>query len=100
LAALEWLKAQGCRQFLFKYCSTFDSTPEGNIGPVLDVLSDALGARSVIVCPAFLATGRTFQGLLFVGDRLLNESGMEKHPLTPMTDPDTIKTRRFVRIGD
>lgn len=89
LAALEWLKAQGCRQFLFKYCSTFDSTPEGNIGPVLDALSEALGARGVIVCPAFPATGRTiFQGHLFVGDRLLNESGMEKHPLTPMTDPD------------
>lgn len=89
LSALEWLRAQGCRQFLFKYCSTFDSTPEGNIGPVLDALADALGARSVVVCPAFPATGRTiFQGHLFVGDRLLSESGMEKHPLTPMTDPD------------
>lgn len=89
LAALEWLKAQGCRQFLFKYCSTFDSTPQGNIGPVLDALSDALGASRAIVCPAFPATGRSiYQGHLFVSDRLLSESGMENHPLTPMTDPD------------
>ncbi len=89
LAALDWLRRQGCRQFLFKYCSTFDSTPEGNIGPVLDALFDALGASRAIVCPAFPATGRSiYQGHLFVGDRLLSESGMEKHPLTPMTDPD------------
>ena len=89
LAALDWLRAQGCRQFFFKYCSTFDSTPEGNIGPVLDALSDRLGAPRAIVCPAFPATGRSiYQGHLFVNDRLLNESGMENHPLTPMTDPD------------
>ncbi|MFO1210408.1 MAG: 3-oxo-tetronate kinase [Amaricoccus sp.] len=89
LDALAWLRAQGCRQILFKYCSTFDSTPEGNIGPVADALADALGADRVIFCPAFPATGRTvFQGHLFVGDRLLSESGMESHPLTPMTDPD------------
>lgn len=89
LAALDWLKAQGCRQFLFKYCSTFDSTPQGNIGPVLDALYDALGARRAVVCPAFPATGRSiYQGHLFVRDRLLSESGMESHPLTPMTDPD------------
>jgi 3-dehydrotetronate 4-kinase len=89
LAALDWLRAQGCRQFLFKYCSTFDSTPQGNIGPVLDALSDALGAPHAIVCPAFPATGRSiYQGHLFVGDRLLSESGMQNHPLTPMTDPD------------
>jgi len=89
LAALEWLRRQGCRQYLFKYCSTFDSTPEGNIGPVLDALGDAVGAARAIVCPAFPATGRSiYQGHLFVNDRLLSESGMEKHPLTPMTDPD------------
>ena len=89
LAALDWLRAQGCRQFLFKYCSTFDSTPEGNIGPVAEALAEALGARTVIVCPAFPRTGRTvYQGHLFVQDQLLNESGMERHPLTPMTDPD------------
>lgn len=89
LAALAWLKAQGCRQYLFKYCSTFDSTPSGNIGPVADALAAALDAHQVIVCPAFPATGRTlYQGHLFVGDRLLSQSGMEHHPLTPMTDPD------------
>lgn len=89
LAALDWLRAQGCRQFMFKYCSTFDSTPDGNIGPVADALAEALGAKKVIVCPAFPATGRTlYQGHLFVGDKLLSESGMEHHPLTPMTDAD------------
>ena len=89
LAALDWLKAQGCTQFFFKYCSTFDSTPTGNIGPVADALADALEATQVIVCPAFPGTGRSvYQGHLFVNDTLLNESGMENHPLTPMTDPD------------
>ncbi|MEM9349041.1 MAG: 3-oxo-tetronate kinase [Pseudomonadota bacterium] len=89
LAALAWLQDQGCTQFFFKYCSTFDSTPEGNIGPVADALTEALGADRVIVCPAFPGTGRSvYQGHLFVNDRLLNESGMENHPLTPMTDAD------------
>lgn len=89
LAALDWLKQQGCEQFFFKYCSTFDSTAEGNIGPVADALADALGAAKVIFCPAFPGTGRSvYQGHLFVKDRLLNESGMQHHPLTPMTDPD------------
>ena len=89
LAALDWLRDQGCTQFLFKYCSTFDSTAEGNIGPVAEALAEALGAESVIFCPAFPATGRTiYQGHLFVGDHLLSESGMQHHPLTPMTDPD------------
>ncbi|MEO0362153.1 MAG: 3-oxo-tetronate kinase [Pseudomonadota bacterium] len=89
LEAVEWLARQGCRQFFFKYCSTFDSTPEGNIGPVAEAMVAALGATEVIVCPAFPATGRSvYQGHLFVGDRLLNESGMEHHPLTPMTDSD------------
>jgi uncharacterized protein YgbK (DUF1537 family) len=87
--ALERLQALGCRQFLFKYCSTFDSTPEGNIGPVAEALAEALDAKGVIVCPAFPATGRTvYQGHLFVNGKLLSESGMEHHPLTPMTDPD------------
>jgi 3-dehydrotetronate 4-kinase len=89
LAALEWLRAQGCQQFFFKYCSTFDSTPEGNIGPVADALAEALDAHQVIVCPAFPGTGRSiYQGHLFVQDRLLNESGMQNHPLTPMVDAD------------
>jgi uncharacterized protein YgbK (DUF1537 family) len=89
LASLDWLKAQGCRQFLFKYCSTFDSTKEGNIGPVAEAMLKALDAPRAVVCPVFPATGRTlFMGHLFVGDRLLSETGMRNHPLTPMTDPD------------
>ena len=92
----DWLLAQGCEQFLFKYCSTFDSTPEGNIGPVAEALLDRLGADLAVVCPAFPATGRRlFMGHLFVGEKLLSESGMEKHPLTPMTDPDI---RRWLRL--
>lgn len=89
LAALDWLRAQGCEQIVFKYCSTFDSTDAGNIGPVAEALARALEARGVVVCPAFPATGRTvYQGHLFVEDVLLSESGMRHHPLTPMTDPD------------
>lgn len=89
LSALAWLQEQGCEQFLFKYCSTFDSTAEGNIGPVAEALLAALDEPYTIVCPAFPAAGRTiYQGYLFVGDRLLNEFGMERHPLNPMTDAD------------
>ncbi|MCT8161617.1 3-oxo-tetronate kinase [Pseudoruegeria sp. SHC-113] len=89
LAALRWLQAQGCSQIVFKYCSTFDSTPKGNIGPVSEALAKALCAEQVIFCPAFPGAGRrVFQGHLFVNDRLLNECGMQSHPLTPMTDPD------------
>lgn len=87
LEALDWLLTQGCQQIFFKYCSTFDSRPEGNIGPVADALGDRLGEKQVIVCPAFPATGRSvYQGHLFVNDSLLHESGMENHPLTPMSD--------------
>ncbi|WMS44762.1 four-carbon acid sugar kinase family protein [Acuticoccus sp. MNP-M23] len=90
LEALAWLKAAGCRQFLFKICSTFDSTPEGNIGPVAEALIAALGTTDpVVVCPVFPATGRTlYLGHLFVGDALLSQSGLEHHPINPMTDPD------------
>ncbi|MEC5408187.1 3-oxo-tetronate kinase [Paraburkholderia sp. MPAMCS5] len=97
LAALEWLRAQGCRQFVFKYCSTFDSTDAGNLGPVTDALLDALSAEGgasafTIACPAFPENGRTiFRGHLFVGDTLLNESGMENHPLTPMRDANLVR---------
>lgn len=101
LGALDWLRQQGCRQFLFKHCSTFDSTREGNIGPVAEALLDALGAPVAVVCPVFPATGRTlFMGHLFVKDRLLSESGMEKHPLTPMTDPDLRRWLRHQTRGD
>jgi len=89
LAAFEWLRDQGCKQFFFKYCSTFDSTSQGNIGPVADALVEALKAHRVVVCPAFPGTGRTvYQGHLFVKDSLLSESGMQDHPITPMKDPD------------
>lgn len=89
LRALDWLREQGCRQIVFKYCSTFDSTDAGNIGPVAEALAHALSAQGVVVCPAFPATGRTvYQGHLFVGDVLLSESDMRNHPLTPMTDAD------------
>ncbi len=89
LAAVDWLLAQGCRQIVFKYCSTFDSTPEGNIGPVTQALAERLGENRVLMCPAFPANGRSvYQGHLFVGDRLLSESGMRDHPLTPMTESD------------
>lgn len=89
LAACEWLCAQGAKQIVLKVCSTFDSTAKGNIGPVLDALAQRLNAGPVIVCPAFPENGRSvYQGHLFVGDRLLNESGMQDHPLTPMKDAD------------
>jgi len=89
LAALAELRAAGCRQIVFKYCSTFDSTPNGNIGPVAEALAMALDVTGVVVCPAFPANGRTvYQGNLFVGDVPLSESGMRHHPITQMTDSD------------
>ncbi|HEX7435227.1 MAG TPA: 3-oxo-tetronate kinase [Caldimonas sp.] len=92
LVALEWLRRQGARQIYFKICSTFDSTPAGNIGPVTEALMDALGCDFTIVTPAFPDTGRTvFKGHLFVGDVLLSDSGMRHHPLTPMTDPNLVR---------
>ncbi len=103
LASLAWLKHAGARQILFKYCSTFDSTDQGNIGPVADALLEALGADFTVFCPAFPENGRTiFRGYLFVGDVLLSESGMRDHPLTPMRDANLVRvlgrqTRR--RVG-
>jgi uncharacterized protein YgbK (DUF1537 family) len=92
LAALRWLQQAGARQFYFKYCSTFDSTARGNIGPVAEALMEALGTDFTIACPAFPANGRTiYKGYLFVGNELLSESGMRNHPLTPMTDPNLVR---------
>ena len=92
LAALRWLQAQGARQIYFKYCSTFDSTAQGNIGPVTEALMEALGTDFTIATPAFPDNQRTvFKGHLFVGDVLLNESGMQNHPLTPMTDANLVR---------
>ena len=104
LAALRWLQAAGSRQIYFKYCSTFDSTPQGNIGPVTEALMDALGCDFTIATPAFPDNGRTvFKGHLFVGDVLLSDSGMRHHPLTPMTDANLVRvmqaqTRRKVDL--
>jgi 3-dehydrotetronate 4-kinase len=90
--AAHWLESIGCRQFYFKYCSTFDSTPRGNIGPVIEGLFQELGTSFAIACPAFPDNGRTlYRGHLFVHDQLLNESGMQHHPLTPMTDPNIVR---------
>jgi len=92
MAAHAWLARRHCSQYLFKICSTFDSTPRGNIGPVADALREALGGGCIAVCPAFPTNGRTvYRGHLFVGDKLLNESGMEKHPLNPMTDANLVR---------
>ena len=89
LAGWRWMAAGGARQCYFKYCSTFDSTPEGNIGPVAEALMAETGAAQTIYCPAFPENGRTiYQGKLFVFGQLLSESGMRSHPLTPMTDAD------------
>lgn len=103
LDALAYLQGIGCEQFYFKYCSTFDSTDAGNIGPVAEALLDALDAPVTIYCPAFPETGRSvYMGHLFVGDRLLNESGMQHHPLNPMTDADLVRVlaRQCTRAVD
>ena len=92
LAALDWLKRAGAKQIYFKICSTFDSTDQGNIGPVAEALQEALGADFVPVCPAFPEAQRTiFKGHLFVGDALLSNSSMRNHPLTPMTDSNLVQ---------
>jgi uncharacterized protein YgbK (DUF1537 family) len=92
LEALRWLRGQGARQVYFKYCSTFDSTPQGNIGPVTEALMDALGTDFTVATPAFPDNGRTvFKGHLFVGDVLLSDSGMRDHPLTPMRDANLVR---------
>lgn len=87
MAALAWLRQQGAGQLYFKFCSTFDSTPRGNIGPVLDALADATGAKYVALTPSSPEHRRSqYQGRLFVEDVLLGESHMRDHPVTPMTD--------------
>ncbi len=89
LAALAVLQEIGCIQYFWKYCSTFDSTSKGNIGPVIDALQDALEIKASLVCPAFPENGRTtYQGHLFVYDKLLQNTHMRHHPLTPMRGSD------------
>ena len=90
--AHDWLTSQGVQRFYYKYCSTFDSTPEGNIGPITDLLLELTGMRTSVVCPSSPVHGRTvYQGHLFVGDRLLSESPLSRHPLTPMTDSNLVR---------
>ena len=92
LNSAKWLKANGAEQLFFKYFSTFDSTDEGNIGPVADALMDFTGADIAIACPAFPTNGRTIKnGDLYVGDVLLSDSDMRNHPLTPMTDSNLVR---------
>ncbi|MDH7793750.1 3-oxo-tetronate kinase [Ochrobactrum sp. AN78] len=92
LAAYDWLKKRGLNRLYWKYCSTFDSTPEGNIGPVAEALMHATATEQTIYCPAFPENGRSvFMGHLFVGDKLLNESPMKDHPLTPMRDANLLR---------
>ncbi|WP_127556719.1 3-oxo-tetronate kinase [Saccharospirillum alexandrii] len=92
VSSVSWLKDQGAKQIFFKYCSTFDSTEKGNIGPVSDALMKLLVTKQTVFVPAFPENGRTvYQGNLFVGDRLLNESGMEQHPLNPMKDSNVVR---------
>ncbi|MCG6924447.1 MAG: four-carbon acid sugar kinase family protein [Acidobacteria bacterium] len=90
--AARWLLARGARQLFFKYSSTFDSTESGNIAPVAEALLDLVAEDLTVVCPADPENERTvYQGHLFVGDRLLSDSGMRHHVLTPMTDPDLVR---------
>ncbi|MEO7246220.1 MAG: 3-oxo-tetronate kinase [Rubrivivax sp.] len=92
LAAASWLRQHAAVPIYFKVCSTFDSSPRGNIGPVAEALIDALDAPFVAVTPAFPENGRTvFKGHLFVGDVLLSDSPMRHHPLTPMTDANLVR---------
>ena len=91
-AALTWLRKAGAQRFFWKYCSTFDSTPEGNIGPVAEALMADLGTDQTIYCPAFPENGRSiFMGNLFVGQQPLSESPMKDHPLTPMRDSNLMR---------
>ncbi len=92
LDALDYLRSLGCTQFFFKYCSTFDSTERGNIGPVTDALMKALGTGLTVICPSLPVNGRTvYQGYLFIGGALLNETGMRNHPLNPMRDASLLR---------
>jgi uncharacterized protein YgbK (DUF1537 family) len=91
LESLDVLQKAGARQIFFKYCSTFDSTDQGNIGPVAEALIEKLGGEAAFVCPAFPTNKRTiYKGHLFVGDQLLSDSPMKDHPLTPMRDANLV----------
>ncbi len=92
IRAARALLQAGAVQLIFKYCSTFDSTDQGNIGPVAEALLDLLGEKIAVACPAFPAAGRSiYQGHLFVGQALLSDSSMKDHPLTPMRDANLVR---------
>ncbi len=92
LQAMQWLKQAGAKQFFFKYCSTFDSTEKGNIGPVAEAMLEACGGDLTIACSSFPEAGRTiYQGHLFIWDALLSDTHMRTHPLTPMTDSNLVR---------
>ncbi|WP_146346912.1 3-oxo-tetronate kinase [Falsiphaeobacter marinintestinus] len=92
VAAHDWLTAHGAAQVVEKYCSTFDSTADGNIGPITDALMERSGAQIAVICPAFPENLRTiYQGHLFVGADLLSDSSMKDHPLTPMRDASLVR---------
>ena len=91
-AADAWLRKRGASHVMYKICSTFDSTDEGNIGPVLDALRTDAGEAIAVVTPAFPETARTvYQGNLFVGAVPLNESPLKDHPLNPMRDANLVR---------
>jgi 3-dehydrotetronate 4-kinase len=102
-AAGRALLAGGARQLFFKYCATFDSTPEGNIGPCADVLDGMTGETGALFCPTFPEPGRTvYRGHHFVGDQLLSDSPKRDDPLTPMSEPNLVKVLQLqtaVRVG-
>lgn len=92
IAAAQALRDAGVEQILFKYCSTFDSTDDGNIGPVAEALLEFTGADLTVACPSFPAAGRTtYKGHLFVGDALLSDSPLKDHPLNPMHDANLVR---------
>ncbi|MDB5654123.1 MAG: hypothetical protein JWQ94_1736 [Tardiphaga sp.] len=101
--AEKWIRGRGADHVLFKICSTFDSTEQGNIGPVLDALRADAAEAIVLVTPAFPETGRTvYQGQLFVGSVPLSESPLKDHPLNPMHDSNLVRVlarQSATRIG-
>ncbi len=92
LEAFEWLRENGAQTLYFKYCSTFDSTPKGNIGPVIDAVLEKYSTPYTVICPSLLPNGRKVKdGILYVNGIPLAESHMKNHPLTPMTESDIVK---------
>lgn len=92
LKAFRWLFHEGAKKLYFKYCSTFDSTSEGNIGPVADAVMEEFKFPYTILCPAFPVNGRTVQnGTLYVNGIPLDKSPMGQHPLTPMQESQLVK---------